>query len=772
MEVVRDLTEYPEVLWTFYGAQPLLAAPLREQLDPGIDRGQVNLYAGIDCNRLFPHLYERWLGLQPEAKLSPTAQSNPVRVSEALASEVTRQKDRPTVIEGDDEDRPPLVDICVGREVELSALNHSIARVVFVTGIGGQGKSTLAARYFTSCQDDLKFSIYVWRDCKEERERFENQLSSVIEKLTDGKISGEDLAHQKGASIVEVLLSVIGERRVLFVFDNVDHYVDLESLTMTGIPDLFIKALMASQLESQVVFTCRPDVSYANPSALSTHLEGISLDVAITLFSQRGASSSAAEIEEAHQFTNGHAFWLDLLAIQVVKQGSQTKLRSLISQIGAGGNEFLPDNTLRSIWTTLKPQEQTVLRALAETLRPETEIEIVDYLSSNLTYKKVMKALKNLRSLNLVVIKKRDDAPDLLELHPLVRHFIRSSFAPQERLSFIKLILAVYAKFVGMHKRQLADRPSFSVLQYWTQSAELDMAAGRFNDAFAILSEVATPFLGSAYPREFTRTARMLFGAVDWTSTPTQTPYFDFVFRSYVHFLCELGEDTEVDRVLEQYEVTLANKDARYISYCDLRCYSKWTRGDFSAAVRWGQKGKDLKASSGADIKFDPDHNLALAERDAGRPEGALATFLAGRPLAEVIDPEELDEQRPGDYYGNIGRCLHLMGQLDGALACYQKSALILEKARQEHIVNQGYIRAWIGELLVGKEQTRLASVFLKAAYLKWQQASPPRALRVEEMLVGLRKSSRRAEQTLDDSQVERICRDWILGKNLDSDLR
>jgi hypothetical protein len=766
MDVVRDLTENPEVLWTFFSEKPQLGEEVEIQLGPGINRGRVNLYAGVDCNQLFPQLYERWSTIQPRSSLRSIVRSNAVLVPDAFGDEVSEQAKRPTIIEGDDEDRPPLVGICVGRETELRSIRLSNARVVFVTGMGGQGKSTVAARYFADSQSAHEFTVYVWRDCKEERERFENQLSSVIERLSHGKVSGEDLARQSASSIIEVLLTLIKDQKVLFTFDNADHYVDLELGKMTGSPDLLVTALLESQSDSRVIFTCRREVQYAHPLTLSTHLEGIGIDAAKQLFAERGAHSTSAEIEEAHELTKGHAIWLDLLAVQVVKQNPPISLHSLLAQIGTDA-ELLPDKTLRSIWKTLGAPKQAVLRAMAETLKPETEMEISDYLSGQLTHNKVRKTLKTLRSLNLVVIKKRSDGSDLLELHPLIRHFIRTNFPEKERLSYINGIISVYQKFIGRNRSRLKDRPSQIVLQYWTQSAELDIAAGRYQDAFATLAEVADPFLGSAYPREFTRIARILFEIADWVSNQAGFKHFEGVFRFYVCSLCDLGEIAEVDALLEKYEMTVLGKDVRYINYCDLRCYSKWTRGDFATAVMWGRKGQALK-DSGVDTSYDVSHNLALAERDSGRPEAAVPTFLQGRQLAEVTDPQELDGKRNGSYYGNIGRCLHLMGQVDGALVCYQKSALLLEKARDQHIVNQGYIRQWIGELLVGRQETKLAYIFLRAAYLKWQQTSPPKALRVKQLEMRL-KAQLSGVPDLDDLAVERVCLDWILGKNMDA---
>jgi tetratricopeptide (TPR) repeat protein len=193
--------------------------------------------------------------------------------------------------------------------------------------------------------------------------------------------------------------------------------------------------------------------------------------------------------------------------------------------------------------------------------------------------------------------------------------------------------------------------------------------------------------------------------------------------------------------------------------------------GEFSKAVEWGKIGQTLK-DSGVDTKYDVAHTLALAERDAGRPESALPVFLKGRTLSEVVDPDEFDDERAGAYYGNIGRCLHFMGQTDSALICYQKSALLLEKhGRNEHFVNEGFIRAWIGELFVAREQFRLAQVFFRAAYLKWEHVSPPRAATVAQLLKQIQSRSGN-DVAVDDSEAEKTCLNWILGRTVDAKFR
>jgi hypothetical protein len=774
MNVVRDDTAFPEIIWTFYSQNPSLGEQLSQRLAPGVNRGRVTLYDGVDCHDLFPALYHLWLELESPVGTPAGLQSNPVRVVESLRSQIEdRGHDVPLpqamILEGGNEDRPPVVAICVGREYQLEEIKQSPAKVIFVTGIGGQGKSTVAAQYFSDCQDEgARFSIFAWRDCKEESERFENQLASLVEKLSVGKTFGQDLARQDAEAIIELLLNLVGDRQVLLIFDNVDHYVDLENERMSGSPDILVQALLRSEVRAQVVFTCRPNVRYDHGLVLSQRLEGLDLQATRELFDKRKAKASSEEIEQAYQVTKGHAFWLDLLAIQVNKRTPAGSLRELVREIRSG-TEYLPVDTLKSIWTTLRPREQTVLRAMAETVKPETEAQIADYLAEEMNYNKLVKALTTLRALNLIVVKRRRDAPDLLELHPLVRQFVRNSFPANERISFINAIIRAYTLFRIRNKVQLSELPPISVLEYWTQNAELDAEAGRFADAFSTLAEVAEPFGSSAYPREFCRVVRLLLSEAPWTKDYGKYKSFDEVFMAYVGALSYLGEHTEADVLLDEYQQTVPARDARYVRYCGERSNVKWVSGDLVAALEWARLGRNLKAASGADISVDIEHQLALAERDSGQPEVALPTFLAGRSLSEILDPDELEPDRGGPHYGNVGRCLHFMGQVDSALICYQKSALVIEKRpRGFHMRNQGYIRTWIGELLATREQYRLAGAFLQAAYLKWSQVSPPKAASVRLQVDQMRKRVP-SSSWINDEEVERVFIDWILGRNVDA---
>lgn len=334
----------------------------------------------------------------------------------------------------------------------------------------------------------------------------------------------------------------------------------------------------------------------------------------------------------------------------------------------------------------------------------------------------------------------------------------------------IDAIIKVYNRFRGAHRNELSGRPTFSLLQNWTQAAELATEAGRFSEAFECLSEVRHSYDTSAFTREFTRVLRHLLSACDWTRDHPNLRDFDVIFRTHTRNLAHLGLYDEVEDLLDKFSLTIPEPDSRYILYCEMRSHVAWIREDFQQAITWGKVGQEIQEKSGVDTSSDVDHTLALAWRDAGSPEKALPFFLKTKSLDDALDPDDLDENLGGPYYGNIGRCLHFMGQSRNALVCYQKSALLLEKeVGFDFVRNQGYIRLWIGELLLSRDQRELGVVFLDAARRKWEEISPVRARRLEEMLRQIFAPDILEKQGQRQDRAESICRDWIRGRNLDS---
>lgn len=730
LEVVLDDNAFPEIIWTFNARQPTLGDALLQKLAPGIDRGRVGLYAGIDCHSFFPKLLDGWQQIQPTASLAP-AQVTPYEFKvEQYVDSPTEQAAAALVLEGGEEDRPPQSDICVGRDKELQQLANSKARACFITGFGGQGKSTIAARAYQIAQTDSAFDIFVWRDCKEEGERFENQIIDIVVRLSAGASSANDLSHQNMSTLAKLFVSFAGDRKCLVVFDNVDHYVDLENNRLVGNAQEFLSAFLRLSSASRIVFTCRPDIYYGDENVMAIGVAGLNLTATFELFEKRGALSPKDEIIEAHKLTTGHAFWLDLIAAQTSKKRHGLQLRDILDQIKEG-NATLPASTmvtLGSIWRTLHDDQKVVLQTMAETIRPEPLDAITDYLSRRIKFNRVNRAFRALRDLNLIVVKPRKGLDDLFELHPLVREFIKRTFPLQERLTFIDAIIEVYFRFIGSHEK---DEKSFKTLLYWTENAELLIIAGKYSEAFKCLSTVKYEFYRSRAPGEFARVCKLLFDAIDWNNHALYKE-FDLVFSTYHRILVNLGRSVEYFAMIDRYEKTIPHKDARYINLCRLWCNLHWVREEYADALRWGLEGKEIKNRTNVDTSFSTDHPLALTQRDSGQPDVALTYFLGNESIDNVINPDEFDEGKDPAFYGNIGRCLHLMGQIEPALVCYRKSALLLQRGAYPHIENQGYIRMWIGELLSAKKDFCAALTFFQAAISKWKLVSPQRAAMAE----------------------------------------
>ena len=334
------------------------------------------------------------------------------------------------------------------------------------------------------------------------------------------------------------------------------------------------------------------------------------------------------------------------------------------------------------------------------------------------------------------MIKKLDDDQDGFELHPVIRAFIHKTFERSERVWFIDAILSFYSAFFGTHLAELSKRPAASTVRRWLEGAELCINAGRYAEAFKRLDEVRPALRRNAAPGEFIRVSKYLLDSVG-TDRWREHQHFDLVFKVYHRSLVNMGRLDEASEAVDRYEQTLEGKDARYINFCDMQTYMYWMSADYVAAIKWGTEGAVLKSGSGVDTPFSSDHNLALAQRDSGAIDPALTFFLGGEKLEKVLEPAHRDMDRGGSFYGNVGRCLHLMGQTDPALSCYAKSAQLIEREHEDSDTeNQAYIRQWIGELLMVKGENEAAVFFQQAAVEKWLTVSPPKATRLQRKLV------------------------------------
>lgn len=663
-------------------------------------------------------------------------------------------------------DAPPVASAWVGRIDELKLLTDAGIKVAVINGIGGQGKSGLAARYLE--EYGSQFEFWDWRDCREMGDTLQTHILHLIERVSNGGISSRQLAEEDFPSIVQVLFRLISERKIVCVFDNIDRYIDIDAAKPIQNMKTLFEAALSRRHAARFIFTCRPAVTYDDVSFCRIALLGLSLAETTKLFELRGVSlenpKTLQGIADTHSLTQGHPLWLNLVATQLARK--KTNIDDLLSHIRRGDPESLPTTMLTSIWDTLNENQQTVLRSMAEVERPLSENTLAEM--SDLHWNRFSRSIKALKSLNLVVVKSASGAKETLELHPLVREFVRATHSRPDRTKFVIRIIKVLDSVIEKFKGKL-DRAPFDILEHCTIKVEVATNVNQFKDALESLSDVAGPLRSSGHAEEFARVALRFFRDLDWTDIEVQeNSRFDRIIAALVAVLSELGRTDEADKVMNRYEESLVGRGAKYVALCSMRCQSHWERGDYESAKAWGMRGVEFKQKTGVDTHFDCQQHLALAQRDSGDDiDSALRYFLKGASLADVLSKNVEPENFRGADYGNIGRCLWLRDNFDDALKCYRQSTRLLDEEISEvSPINRGFARLWIASAQERLGNRRLAYLFFRAAAAKWKSISPPKADNAENHARRVFQSlgSPTDLENMTDHQIEESCQRWIHG--------
>ena len=772
MDIVSDPMSTPEILWTFHDSDPCRIESNNENLlkllEPGIHRGRVMLYRGVECASLFSNISEQ---LKPNYPCPIGSTGGPqltTVVKETTAGSVGQRHVRIAIdfalpdLTTAEPDSPLIVEPWFGRDQELGILTSTQSQVWFVTGIGGQGKSALAGRFLKiHCFGNInQFDFWDWRDCKEESDRLNTQLLRLIERLSDGAIDSSKIETTDIKAVVDVLFRVLQSRKALLVFDNVDQYVDLETFGLVKGLDYLVAEAQSRNHQSVFLFTCRPDVQLEESRSLRLPLQGFSKEETGKLVEVSGIPKRYHHLSEVlHQITKGHPLWINLIVMQAVRNSGN--LEEGLQLLNRGAAEI--PSTTKTIWGTLNVQQRDILRTMAELDRPETESQLQRLLPS-VRFNRFNRALKTLRSYHLVEVRTRPEGEPLLGLHPIIREFVRTNFPKRDREKYVGTILVYLDNMIKQFRTLLSKDPSYKIMEYWIRKAEYQITFGHFEEATSTISEIAPSLINRGYSEELVRITLRLLRNCDCAIACSSYRSFDTVFEQSVKQMIELGH-ANINECLTLYGDAIPGKSAQYILLCDLHCYGEWYAGNYEVAIHWGEEGHRLKEDTSVDTVFSTRHNLALAHRDGGHVVEAMEMFLDGEELSEVTRPGKRVEDQGAEFYGNIGRCLYYQERIDEAYNCYVKSAQLLQTAREnQDYMNRGYIRWWIGQLLRIKGERKLAAASLRAAICIWDEVSPPRCLAVNEELKALVDEDEELSVYMeeDDWRVEGIFSNWL----------
>jgi len=717
LKAISEQSQVLDVLWAFYQKSPEEIiqghAALLESFQ-SLPGRRVVTYAGVDCHDLFPKLVRK-LELIGTAKIIRVPVTEP-SATLSLAMAATSN--------------PPATEAWVGRQIELKRLLEADSAVVALHGMGGFGKSSLAAKYVAARERGRQIRAWYWADCREQGNTLQMHLMKVLEYLTQGEITAATLQKSNDQDILDLFFERLANNRILLVFDNIDHYVEFETQKAIGLMNSLIERAIASNHDSQVLLTSRPILNYDSPRFMRLPVSGLAEQEAEELFRLRGAHLDEArkfqQLSDVLRITQGSALTLNLIATQIAKQ--QSPLDDLLRRIEQGTAPEVEDRILYEIWGMLKPEHQQVLRVLAELPHPESEQRVATCLSDSMNFNRFGKAVRALKGLNLIVVKPSAHSGEVLELHPLVRSFIRQRYRTEEQKPIVEQVISFFNRMIGRFRGR-PEIGTIAVLGDWIAMIEICVENERIPEALTTLHEIQTTLLSRGFVEEFLRLAILVITAYKLPDNPAEVKRFDLLAYRLVAVLGDLGRYQEAEDWLERLAKTVVGKSARYIWLCNVRAYAFWIRGRFDEAKTAAAEGVTLKSASQIDTEYDCRHTLALAQRDSGEIPPALAYFLEGNTLDIVLTQAQAATQRDGTFYGNIGRCLQLMGRLDDALVCLRKSAALLESDEDSNtLLNRGWAAHWLGEVLRAKGIRDKAYLAFRSAFAKWKVVSPERS--------------------------------------------
>jgi len=498
----------------------------------------------------------------------------------------------------------PATDAWVGRQNELAKLLKADCSVIALNGWGGFGKSSLAAHYVTEREKIGNIEGWYWSDCREQGNSIQTHLINVLEVLTQGQVNAISLQKASDEDILDLFFQHLSKNRILLVFDNIDHYVDLENQKAIGMMNQLIERVTTMPNSAQIILTSRPIIQYETNRFFSMEVSGLLVQEAEELFRMRGAEwdgpDKSEQVQLVLKITEGSALQLNLIATQVANR--RLSLSILLQRIQEGTAPEAEDRVLQEVWTTLKPQHQEVLRVLAELPHPEPEQRVGDCLIGSMNYNQFGKAVRALKSLNLIVKKPAANSGEVIELHPLVRSFIRKRYPKEDQVPIVKQIIHFFERMIGKYKGS-SEMGSIAVLADWIAKIEVLLDNDRPSEALSSLNDISTILLSKGYVEEFVRLGSLVLTQYKVQEGSAELMKFDAVSEKLVHVLGDLGRYEDADKWIKVLAETVAGKSARYIWLCNLRAYAYWIQGKFDEAKISASEGFNLKAESNIDTK-------------------------------------------------------------------------------------------------------------------------------------------------------------------------
>ena len=515
----------------------------------------------------FPNIDSAFLSIVKELK-SLINNFEPVAKVTAIPQKETSNNLLSTNNQWDNCDSPPDIFKWVGRKKELEIINNDLFKVLFITGLGGQGKSSLAAAYILNKNMSHSWIQWDWRDFKEEGHRLKSKLIEIICRFSRD-YDDVDFNDIPFPNLYDIFFQAIHGKKIIFVFDNIDAYIDYEKFIPEHDFRIFIEYILQKNHECRFIFTCRPFIKQADVGFFQIELKGFPYEESVELLEQYNISIRNTEkdklYQELHNLTQGHPLWLNLLAAQATR--GIDKLEEFISNITKGVNRgdltetsIVSERILGELWKSLNNKQKILLRCLSELIKSEEKDEIAKIIAGELNYNQFTRALNNLKLLNLVVTKTKPGREEEIELHPLVKNFLKYILPLNEQSKYISIIIDYYDKVTYILKKRLSGNETLQFYEKWTNKVELAINKRDYRKALVTLEEISVPIQTAGFIEEFFRVTKLTYDSIDFNKAiENEYPNFISTLSSIVTIASELGNFNYAEQTIKRYADIVKN---------------------------------------------------------------------------------------------------------------------------------------------------------------------------------------------------------------------
>lgn len=642
-------------------------------------------------------------------------------------------------------DPVPVINCWSGRTEELELLSKENTNVIAISGVGGQGKTALAAKFMRETPETVKkFNKKLWVDCRELPNTMHVKLLSLLERLTGGAESATVYRDEQLSDTIKRFFKHISEERVLIVFDNVDAYVNLESEELVGELSEFIEIALTQQHSSLLIMTCRVPIYDSRANFRTIKLDGLKEPEGIVFFKNRGVKLESIEDENACKqiirITKGHPWWLGLIAGQMVSTKVSPKEYLEENREGILARDSQVEKFFGAIWQNLNTGTgrvaQNIIRYLAESTRPLSINDLSILLGDN--FKNTNKAVKMLMNLSLLIAHGENCAQGKsYQVHPLVREFIHKNYDKTIQKPFVdKLVELIMGSrlytIIFINTPSAFDQPTGQCNpRDIIDSIDTCLTSRNDADALAILSRTYELLVNDGHHAEFLSLSERILNSIDWKKEEIGTSRKRAEFISQYLDILSLQEQSEskVEYYLKHYENVCEKNTIPYSGFLATKALVLWRQGKYVQAWQISHEYEEIYEKVKEAWDFSGMQNLkGMILRELDQIDDAIKVF------------NETSESSA--KYGNIARCYQMNGKYDLAIetlkVClrqlYDRDRLLMDN------VNLGYACLWIAEIYHAMKKNDEAKKFLLLCQEIWKEYAPGLLSKTNDLMEKLGK--------------------------------